>query len=98
MMNRKPVKRSTKGELAYVQRLQRISAFDLVERADARVLPERDYPEPLRRFLDRERTMLHLKLPAALKRKLEARSRRTGVPLPQLARGLIEQGIEREAG
>ncbi len=97
-MTRKSPKRVTKTERAYIRELERTSAFDLVDRGQGRVLSADDYPEPLKRFLDRERMMVHIKLSAALKRKLEARSRQTGIPVDGLARGWIKQGIERDAG
>ena len=97
-MTRKLPKPATKGERAYIQDLERTSAFDLVDRGRGRILSGEEYPEPLKRFLNRERTMIHLKLSAALKRKLEARSRQTGVPVDELARGWIAQGVERDAG
>ena len=95
-MNRKIPRRATKGEHAYIQDLQRRSPFDLVDRGRGRILLEDEYPEPLKRFLNRERTMIHVKLPAAVKRKLEARSRQTGRPVNELARSWIEEGIKRD--
>lgn len=98
MTNRQMPKRATKGELEYVRDLERRSGFDLVDRGGGKILTPREYPEPLKRFLRRERMMVHVRLSAAAKRKLEARSRQTGVPVDDLARAWIEQGIERDAG
>ncbi len=97
-MIRKFPKRATKGERVYVRELERTSAFDLVDCGRGKILSPDEYPEPLKRFLRRERAMVHIKLSSATKRKLEACSRQTGVPVDQLARGWIEQGIERDAG
>ncbi len=97
-MTRKLPKRATKGERAYVREIQRVSAFDLVEQGRGQVLSPEEYPEPLTRFLRREQTMVHVKLSSATKRKLQACSRQTGVPIDRLARLWIEQGIERDAG
>jgi hypothetical protein len=97
-MSRKLPRRATKAERAYIQDLERRSAFDLVDRGRGRILSADEYPEPLRRFLNRERTMIHVKLSAALKRKLEARSRQTGLPVDELARAWIREGIKRDTG
>ncbi len=95
-MTRKLPRRATKAERAYVHDLERRSAFDLVDRGRGRILSANEYPEPLKRFLNRERTMIHVKLSAALKRRLEARSRQTGLSVDELARGLIQEGIKRD--
>ena len=97
-MSHRVPKRATKGERAYISDLERASAFDLVDHGRARILSPEQYPEPLRRFLDRERAMIHIKLTPTLKRKLEARSRETGRPVDELARTWIKQGIARETG
>ncbi len=97
-MRRKFPKPMTKGEHAYVRDLERTSAFELVDRGGGKILSPDEYPEPLKRFLARERTMVHVKLSAATKRKLEARSRQTGVSVDELARRWIQQGIERDVG
>ncbi|MEE9296733.1 MAG: hypothetical protein V3W34_17455 [Phycisphaerae bacterium] len=97
-MTHKAPKRATKGEREYIRDLERTSAFDLVDRSRGRILTSEEYPEPLKRFLRRERMMVHVKLSAAAKRKLEARSRESGIPADELARAWIEQGIRRDAG
>ena len=97
-MSHKLPKRATKGERAYVRELEHTSAFELVDQGRGRILLPDEYPEPLKRFLNRERTMVHVKLSSGTKRKLEARSRQSGVPVDELARSWIEQGIERDAG
>lgn len=96
MTARRP-KRATQDEIAYIRQVERESAFDLIEQGRARILAREDYPEPLRRFLERERTIVHVKLSTATKRKLEARSRRTGLPVEELAKQWIEQGVRRDA-
>ena|SRR5688572_32219111 len=97
-MSHKLPKRATKGERAYIRDLEQASAFDLVDHGRGEIVTPHKYPEPLKRFLNRERTMVHVKLTPAVKRKLEARSRQTGVPIDELARRWIEKGIERDAG
>ncbi|MFH0983075.1 MAG: hypothetical protein V2A79_16270 [Planctomycetota bacterium] len=97
-MSRRTLKHATRGEHAYIRGLERTSAFELVDRGRARILTPEEYPEPLKRFLARERTLLHVKLSAVTKRKLEARSRQSGVPMDELARAWIEQGLTRDAG
>ena len=88
MTARRP-KRASQDEIAYIRQVERESAFDLIEQGRARILARDDYPEPFRRFLERERTIVHVKLSATTKRKLEARSRRMrsghcGWPHPHL--------------
>jgi hypothetical protein len=97
-MNRKLPKRMTKGEAAYIRALSETSAFDSVDRGRARILPLEGYPEPLKRFLMREKTMVHVKLSLTFKRKLERCSRRTGMSVEEQARRWIEQAIARDAG
>lgn len=97
-MTRKLAKRVTKAERDYIKDLKKRSGLDLVATGRARILAPAEYPEPLRRFLARERTTMRVRLPAALKRKLEARSRQTGVPAEELARRWIAQGLAREVG
>ena len=70
----------------------------MLESGEAVALQPADYPEPLRRFLLRERTMVHVKLTLAAKRRLEARSRRLGIPVDDLARKWIEQRLKRNTG
>ena len=96
MTARRP-KRATEDEFAYIRQVERESAFDLIDQGRARILAREDYPEPLRRFLEHERTIVHVKLSATTKRKLEARSRRTGLAVEELARQWIEQGVRRDA-
>ncbi|MFH1111404.1 MAG: hypothetical protein V1790_19730 [Planctomycetota bacterium] len=96
MTARRP-KRATEDEFAYIRQVERESAFDLIDQGRARILAREDYPEPLRRFLEHERTIVHVKLSATTKRKLEARSRRTGLAVEELAKQWIEQGVRRDA-
>ena len=96
MTARRP-KRATQDEIAYIRQVERESAFDLIDQGRAQILAREDYPEPLRRFLERERTIVHVKLSSTTKRKLEARSRRTGLPVEELAKQWIEQGVRRDA-
>lgn len=97
-MARKIPKRTTKGERAYIHDLERTSAFDLVDSGRGQVVTPHEYPEPLKRFINRERTMIHVKLSPVVKCKLEARSQETGIPIDVLARQWIEKGIARDAG
>lgn len=97
-MKRRSFARTTKQEERLIREIERESAFTLLDNGRARVLSPREYPAPLRRFLRREKLMLHIKLTPSLKRKLELRSRRTGVLVDQLARRCIEAGLKRDAG
>ena len=90
--------KATRDELAYVGSMQRRSGLSLLDKGGAEVLSLKDYPEPLRRFLRREQKMVHVKLTAVGRRKLEARSRKSGVPADELARRWIEQHLQRDAG
>jgi len=92
------VKTATRDELAYVRSMRRRSGLSLLENGRAELLRLKDYPDPLRRFLRREQRMVHVKLTAVGRRKLEARSRQTGVPADELARRWIEQQLQRDAG
>ncbi|MDO8632313.1 MAG: hypothetical protein Q7R41_17660 [Phycisphaerales bacterium] len=69
------------------------SALSMVDAGEAEVLTPAEYPEPLRRFLARERMMVHVKLSAAARRKLEDRSRRAGLPPDELAKRWLEQRL-----
>jgi hypothetical protein len=42
--------------------------------------------------------MVHVRLSPRVKRRLEARSQQTGVPIDELARRWIEQAMRRDAG
>jgi hypothetical protein len=70
----------------------------MVDEGRAKVLSLAEYPEPLRRFLRRERSMVHIKLSPAARRKLEAQSRKIGLPPAELARRWIEKNLRRLAG
>src|SRR5438094_6554381 len=97
-MRKRKLPRATKAELAYIQDMRRTSAFDLVDQGKAKILSPSEYPEPIKRFLARERRMVHIQLPISLKSKLEQRSRRRGVPAEKLARIWIEEKLRRTAG
>ena len=62
------------------------------------MLAEDEYPEPVLRFLRRERRMVHVRLSLAAKRRLEALSRARGLAAEELARRWMEQAISRDAG
>lgn len=97
-MRRRMIPKATKLEESIIREIERSSAFELLERGRAKLLSPREYPEPIKRFLKRERLMVHVKLTPSIKRKLEARSRKAGVPVDVLARRCIEQGLMRNAG
>jgi hypothetical protein len=97
-MKTRRVKRATPAELACIRDIERVSAFDLVDQGKAKILTPDEYPEPIKRFMARRRTILNIRLSPALKRKLQARSRRTGVPEDELARKWIEEGVKRDVG
>ncbi len=92
------LKKNTAAENAYVRDLERRGPLEKVERGEATLLSEADYPEPVRRFLARERSTLRVPLSPSAKKKLERLSRTSNVDVAELARRWIEQGIAREAG
>lgn len=94
--NRSP--KTTRSEKAFVRDMKRRSAFDLVDAGRARILAEDEYPEPVRRFLRRERRMVHVRLSLTARRRLESLSRAQGLPPEELARRWMEQAILRSAG
>jgi hypothetical protein len=91
-------KKNTAAEREYIRDLERCGPLEKVERGEARLLSVDEYPEPVRRFLARERKMLHLQLSEAAMRKLRQLHRATGIPIDELARRWVEQGLAREAG
>lgn len=91
-------KKATAAEEAYIREMQRQSAFDKLDRGEARILRPSEYPEPIKRFRQRERSMLHLRLPAAARRRLKSLSLARGVAVDELARQWVEEGLAREAG
>jgi len=98
MKSRPVTKRATRTEAAYVKDLRKRSALTMVDEDKAELLLPEDYPEPLRRLLTRERNMVHIKLSAPIKRKLEARSRKLGLAPDELAKRWVEQHLKRSAG
>lgn len=90
--------RATKAELAYIRRVESASVSDRLKRGDLEIVHPRDYPEPMKRFLARERAMLHIKLSSRLRKKIEALSAREGLSPDELARRWIEERSRREAG
>jgi hypothetical protein len=97
-MKHRRTRTSTHAERRYVNDMHRSSALERVYKGRASVLRVDELPEPLSRFLARERTMLHLRLSRAMKRKLESLSRNSGISVDELARRWIEQGLSRDAG
>ena len=97
-MKHRRIKRATPAELAYIRDMERVSALDLLDQGRAQLLTPQEYPEPIKRFLARERRMLHVRVSPAIKRRLEAHSRRRGVAVDKLARRWIEEGMKRDAG
>jgi hypothetical protein len=91
------LKKNTAAEEAFVRDLQACGTLQNVERGQARVLPLAEYPEPLKRFLVRQRTVLHVRLSAPARRQLEKLSVAKDISSDRLARQWVEQGIAREA-
>ncbi len=96
-MKRK-VKKATKAEEAYIRDLKHSGTFEKLDRGEAEILSPEEYPEPVKRFLVRERNTLRIKLSSASKRKLDALSRARRTPMDQLARKWVEERLTREAG
>src|SRR4051812_31531356 len=97
MMKRKP-KKATKAEEAYIRDVKRTGPFAKLDRGEAQLLSPEEYPEPVKRFLGRERNTLRIRLSSSSKRKLDALSRARGTPTDQLARNWVEERLTREAG
>jgi hypothetical protein len=91
------LKKNTGAEEAYIRDMERCGSLQKVERGQGQILTPSEYPQPLRRFLLRQRSMLHLHLSAATRKKLEQMSRATGIAIDELALHWVEQGIAREA-
>ena len=98
MNNRSRIKKRTSAEAAYVRSMHRRSAFDLIGNGEADVIDVADYPEPLRRFLRRERRMVHVELSRSAKRRLEETGRQLGISPDKLARQWIEKQLRRNTG
>ena len=90
--------KNTKQEDTYIRSLEERSTFDMLDSGEAEQLLPTDYPEPLKRFLRRERDMVHVKLSTTLKRRLEAQSRELGVSSDELAKQWILQHLKRRTG
>jgi len=56
MNKRREIKCATKSELQYIHAMEERSSLTLLEAGEAETLSPSEYPEPLRRFLTRERT------------------------------------------
>ena len=97
-MKRPRSPRATKAELAAIRDIERTSAFEKLDRGEARIVHPRDYPEPMKRFLAREHAMLHIKLSPRLRKKIETLSAQKGVTPDELALRWIEECSKREAG
>lgn len=78
--------------------LERYGPLERVERGEAQILSTDEYPDPIKRFLERERRTVRVRLSPAAQKRVERLSRATGVGVDELARRWIEQGIAREAG
>jgi hypothetical protein len=92
------IPRATTSERAFVRDLQRRSVFELVDAGRAKVLAKDEYPEPVQRFLWRERRTVHVRLSLAAKRRLEALGRARGLSAEELARCWVEQALSRDTG
>jgi len=56
MKGKRKIKRATKSELKYIRGMEKRSALSMVDAGEAEALSPSEYPQPLRRFLARERT------------------------------------------
>gem|GEM_PF-5746638 len=97
-MSSRPPRKVTRAEEAYVRDMARRSAFEKVDRGEARILPPAEIPEPLKRLAARQRSEFHIRLPTAARRQLLSLSRSEGVSPEELARRWVEQGLKRAAG
>jgi hypothetical protein len=96
MKSRLP-KKQTRAEEAYICDMTKKSAWEKQDRGEARILRPEELPAPLKRFRARERSGVHVSLPAAAHRRLQSLSRARGVAAEELARRWVEEGLEREA-
>jgi hypothetical protein len=92
------LKKNTAAEDAYARELEKRGPLQKVETGEAKLLSEQEYPEPIRRFIARERNTLRIPLSPSAKRKLERLSRASKVDATELAQRWIQQGLAREAG
>ena len=76
--------------------LERIGPLEKVERGEAKILAKEEYPEPIKRFLNRERRTVRITLSAPAKKRLEQVSRAKGVGADELARRWVQQALARE--
>lgn len=95
---RKRPKKITKAEEAFVRDMVHTSAFEKLDRGQAKLLPASELPEPLKRFLDRERTTVHIRLPAPARRRLDSLSQTLGVSVDELAKRWVQEALAREVG
>jgi len=91
------MKQNTAAENAYVRDLERRGPLERVTRGEAAIIRASEYPEPIRRFLTRERSTLRVPLSPSLRRKLERMSRESGIAMDDLALRWIQQSLAREA-
>ena len=89
---------ATKPELTYTRSIRRESGLAMLDEGRAELVSPREYRAPLRRFLQRERTMVHVRLTASARKQLEARSRKTGLAPEVLVRQWIDERHRRNAG
>jgi hypothetical protein len=95
---KKQLKKNTTSEDAYIRDLEQRGPLEKLERGEAQIVAASDYPAPLQRFLARERGVLRVQLSPAQQRKARQLSRSRGIPLDELARRWVQQGLAREAG
>ena len=92
------LKKNTAAEDAYVRDLERRGPLEKVGRGEARLLAPLEYPEPIKRFLARERRTVRVTLSPSAKKRLERLSHAKGIGIDELTRRWVEQAIAREAG
>ena len=97
-MKTKIPKKATREEEAYIRNMAGDSAFEKLDRGEARIVKSEELPAPLKKFIRRQRAMVHIQLPASARRRLESISRSTGVRADELARRWVEEALAREAG
>jgi hypothetical protein len=62
-------KKQTRAEAAYVRDMARTSALKKIDRGQAWILSVAELPEPLKRFATWESSDVHIRLPAAARRR-----------------------------
>lgn len=84
-MRRRP-KKNNAVEESYVRDLERRGPLERVEQGESQIVSPEEYPDPIKRFLERERRTVRVRLSPTTQKRLERLSHATGVGVDELAR------------